>query len=290
MVVMAVTDAEPLHRAAPLWVKVLLAAGFAVAGWVVASLLGGLTASADDTPQADPHPAKEHAHAPAPGGGLLGGLVGGTVNTLVGTVDQVTTTVTGTLSTTVTGTVGTLTGTVGNLTSTVGNLTNTVTATTDAVIQPVTSTLIAPTPSVAKQQQTTKAQTRIETVPQSAAPAVAPTPPPAPAPALPATVTAQQPLKHKQTTSPAVAPKTQQPVSDQLVQAKKGQPAPSPNDPGGQFCNAVAAHDGGGNTKHALAILGARSGIAQLASIGVPRQVTQVDNSRDAALPTTSPD
>jgi outer membrane biosynthesis protein TonB len=268
MVVMAVTDAEPLHRAAPLWVKVLLAAGFAVAGWLVAGLLGGLTASADEIPQDDqPLPAKHHEHAPAQGG-LLGGLVGTTVTTLVGTVDQVTTTVTTTVST-VTTTVDTL---------------------TTAVVQPVTSTLVAPITTAPKQHETTvtKPQTRMETVPQQAAPAVTPAPLPAPAPAVPGT--AQQPVKHKQLPSPRVTPKTQQPVSEHLVQAKSSRPGPAPSAPDDQLCSAVAAHDGGGNTKHPLAILGARTGVAQLASIGVPRRPTQVDNSRDAALPTTSPD
>ncbi|TVT25697.1 hypothetical protein LWP59_01820 [Amycolatopsis acidiphila] len=272
------TDAEATHRAVPLWAKVLLAAGFAVAGWLFAGLLGGLTASADEAPQGDQYtPAKHHEHAPAQGG-LLGGLLDTTLTTLVSTVDQVTTTVNTTVNT---------------VTSSVDTLTTTVTATTDAVVQPVASTLIAPLTSAPKQQETTastvtKTETRIATVPQETVPAAAPAP--RSAPALPATVVAEQPVKHDQLPSPAVAPKTQAPASDHLVQAKNNQPVPAPSAPGGQSCSAVAAHDGGGNSKHSPAILGARTGVAQLASIGVPRRHAQVDNSRDAALPTTSPD
>jgi hypothetical protein len=279
MVVMAVREAEAEHRAAPLWVNVLLAAAFAVTGWLVAGLFGGLAASADETPQGDHHPPAEtkHHHAAPHQSGLLGGLLDTTLTTLVSTVDQVTATVTTTVNTTVS-----------TVTSTVDTVTTTVTTTANAVVQPVTSTLVAPVTTATKQQETTAAtQTRSETVSPEPAPVVAPALPPAPVPAQPATLGPQQAVKHKQ---PRPAAHPQATVSEQVLQAKDTQPTPLPSSPGGPSCTAVAAHDGGSNTKHPLAILGAGTGVAQLASIGIPRRHAQVDNSRDAALPTTSPD
>lgn len=273
----AVTEVEPAHHAVPLWGKVLLAAGFAVAGWIFAGLLGGLTASADEIPQNEPHhPAKhrEHGHEQR---GLLGGLVPTTLTSLVGTVDQVASTVTTTVNT---------------VTSTVDTLTTTVTTTTTAVVQPIVGGFVPPT-TVPKLHPGTggTAPTRVATAPQpQPAPVARSAPQTTPAPALPVTVAVQQPVKNKQLLSRAVAPRAQQPVSEQLFQGKKNGPAPVPSAPDGQSCTAVAAHDGGGNTKHPLAIFGMRAGAPRVASIGLPRRHTQLDNSRDAALPTTSPD
>lgn len=273
MVVMAVRDAEAGHRAAPLWVKVLVAAGFAVAAWLVAGLLGSLTASADEAPLGDQHTPAETTHhqKPPQQGGLLGGLLDTTLTTLVSTVEQ------------------TVNTTLGTVTNTVDTLTTTVTETTNTVLQPVTATLAPPAPATTKQQEPTESgatrQTRIETVSPEPAPVV----PPAPQPAQPVTVVPQQIVKYK-LPPPAAAPYQPATVSAPIAQPEDRHPAPLPSAPGGQSCSAVAAHDSGGNTKHPLAILGARSGAAQLASIGVPRRHAQVDNSRDAALPATSPD
>lgn len=278
MVVMAVREAEAGHRAAPLWVKVLVTAGFAVAAWFVAGLIGSLTASADEAPLGDQHtPAETTYHQKSPQQrGLLGGMLDTTLTTLTSTVDQVTTTVNTTL---------------GTVTNTVDTLTTTVTETTNTVLQPVTATLAPPAPAAPKQQEPTEtaagSQTRIETVSPKPAPVVPPAP--QPAPAQPVTVVPQQTVEHKQP-QPTAAPYQPATVSAHLAQPKDRHPAPLPSVPGGQSCSAVAAHDSGGNSKHPLAILDARAGATPLASIGVPRRHAQVDNSRDAALPTTSPD
>ncbi|TNC28514.1 hypothetical protein [Amycolatopsis alkalitolerans] len=257
-------DAEVTHRAVPLWGKLLAAAGFAFAGWLVAGLLGGLTASADETPQGtEPTLAGQVTQAQ---GGLLGGLLTTTVSTVEHTVDALTSTVTATVQT----------------------VTTTVTETTTTVVQPVTAALApAPAAPAPKQHATTK-QTRAASAPPKAV-STPPAPKPAPVPDRQAAVVTQPSLEHPQPPRPAAAPSTPAPVTEHVVRAKNPLPVP-PSAPGGQACSAVAAHDGGGNTKHPLAVLTTRSGIAALAPIGVPRRDAHAGNSREAALPTTSPD
>jgi hypothetical protein len=274
MVVVAVRDAKTAHRTVPLSVKLLLATGFTVAGWLISALLGSATALADEPPTGTDTGQHQHATAEHKGhakvaqvksGGLIG-LIDTTLTTLAKTVDHVANTVTGTVTSAV--------------------------ATADtAVVEPVTTTVLASTaPAPARHGSASTTRSRVEVTttetPQAVAPAtvapIAQTPRPAAAPQ-------QSVVKHRPTSLPHVIPHFAAPAHP--VDAHGTGPAPVPTTPGdGQFCGIAAAHDGGNNSKHPLAILGARTGTTPIQSIGVPRQHTFVDNSRDAALPTTSPD
>ncbi|MTD58726.1 hypothetical protein [Amycolatopsis pithecellobii] len=252
-------DAEVPQRLVPSWGRVLLVAGFAFAGWLLAGLLGSAVASAEEPPQAD-----------RPAAGQAGGLLGGLLTTVTTTVQELTATVHTTVST---------------VTSTV---TTTVTETTKTVVAPVTSAP-ARTTAPAPEKHKTTTQSRVDPV-VTEKPVLRQVPRPAPVRAV--TVASQPPVGHKQQPArpAAVPPVRQAPVSENPVQAMTDPPAPTPSTPGGQFGSAVAAHDTGNNSKHPLAILGARGGVAQSAPIGVPRRHAQAGNSREAALPTTSPD
>jgi hypothetical protein len=276
MVVVAVRDAKTPHRAVPLAVKLLLATGFAVAGWLITALLGSPSASADEPPTGidtgQHHTAAEHKQhakaAPEKPGGLIG-LIDATLTTLVKTVDQVANTVTGTVTSAV--------------------------ATADkAVIEPVTTTVLAPAPARHETTSTTRSRTEVTTTTgpsQAVAPAtVTPVASPVAQTPQPAAAPLQQPVvKHRPASLPHVI--SHFAALAHPVDAHGTAPAPAPTSPSdGQFCGIAAAHDSGNNSKHPLAILGARMGTTPVQSIGVPRQHTFVDNSRDAALPTTSPD
>lgn len=271
---MAVTDAGIAHRAVPLWAKLLLATGFAVAGWLLSAMLGGYTASADEaTTNTD-----DTAVQPAAQQGLLG-LLNTTVTTLTNTVHS-------TVSTTVT-----------TLTSTVNQVTAAVTTTTSAVVTPVTTALSTPVATTTKKTSTadepaTKVQTKADTTTEqvAAASAHAATEAPAPAaapvhaaPAQPQTVKQREPVARQVVHAPVSATVV-------TVQPRDDSPAPAPASPAGQVCGISTAHDGGNHSKHPFAILGACTGTAPLAAIGAPRRDACEENSRDAALPTTSPD
>ncbi len=280
---MAVSDVKRTSRAVPLWARVLVAAGLAAAGWLLAGLLGGPAASADELPQGGEPDTSEHAQQR----GLLGGLLGGTLDTLTNTVEQVTST----LQTTVTA-----------VTQTVGGLTTAVTETTNAVVQPVTETLRAPVTTTPKHQDTentretgeSAVQTRIEREPE---PVRAEAPAPertVSAPATPAVASApeEHQVRHREhPVAPAPGPRTEQaPVADHTVHADRDVPAPVPSGPAGQVCGVAPAHDGGSGSKHPLAILGTGVVTPELSPAGIAPRPTSTGGSRDAALPTTSPD
>ncbi|MBB2933589.1 hypothetical protein FHX82_000609 [Amycolatopsis bartoniae] len=218
--------------------------------------------------------ATQHAH-PAAQGGLLGGLLGATLNTLTSTVEALTTTV----QTTVDTVVLTVQDTVGTLVTTTG-----------AVVQPVTSVLTV----TGTQPETTTAttvETRIETVPvetQTAQVPQASQPAPSAEPVL--VVVEQHRPSVKHTDKQATTSRGRTAAGEPAFQARNDLPAPVPDSPAGQVCTIAPAHDGGSNTKHPHAILGTRTNADALSALGVQRPQDVVGNSRDAALPTTSPD
>ncbi|NKQ55063.1 hypothetical protein HFP15_19455 [Amycolatopsis sp. K13G38] len=267
-------NADSAHRTMPLWAKLMLTAGFAVAGWLLAAALGASTASADEPSGHDTTTAPQ----PGPARGL-GQLVGGTLNTVPGTVDTV----------------------LGTTLSTVQTVTGVVTATTQTVVTPVVETVVRPATDAvaavtapATKQKTVTTETRADVtrapvvVHETGKPAVA-----APAQAAPAPST---PIAHREAAVPKPSHARRAPAVPPVsaitnpVRIRDEAPVPAPVQPQGQTCGVTVSHDNGGNSKNQPAILTTRAASADLLLAGTPRRATFLDSGRDPALPTTSPD
>ncbi|HVW43513.1 MAG TPA: hypothetical protein VHC18_19405 [Amycolatopsis sp.] len=265
-------DVQTAHRALPLWAKLLLTAGFAVAGWLLTTALGGFTASAAESP--NPNTTHDTGHGPG-----LGRLLGGTLTTLTDTVRTTVDTTLTTVTSTVTTTVTTVTNVADTATETVAPVANT-------VLRPVTSSTAAPKHAKTS-GSTTVTQTRADTTPAER-PSIVVTPPSAAAvPLAHAEPAAPQPSRHQARPVTAVS-KATGPAPD--VQARDGAPEPAPTQPSAPSSAVSVSHDSGGTSRHPLAILTTHASAADLQSAGSPRRGTFVDSSRDPALPTTSPD
>ena len=281
-----VRDAETAHRALPLWAKILVATGFAVTGWLLAATLGGFSASAAESPDQDTTSQDTRTdQVPA-----LGQVLNGTLTTLSDTANATLTTSVDTVSTT-------LTTTVNTVTATMGTVTNVVDTTTDAVVAPVTNTVLQPvTAGPARSTGTktantapvtaTRADTRATTTTAHTA-AAPPSPEQAPVPALRAEPAAPQPMR-QQPRQAVTPPKTTE--TAHTMRARDGAPSPLPTQPPAQTGGITVSHDNANNGKNPLAILTKHAGPTDLLPVGTPRSNTFVDSGRDPALPTTSPD
>jgi hypothetical protein len=268
MVVVAVRDAE-IVRAVPLPVKMLVAAGFALACWLLCALSGNLSAAADDqsttvgtahygSPGLQP---RELMFLRAPETGLLVPL--GSSTAVADTVDQVRTSVTGSVTNTVAtaGTAGT------------------------ALVAPVSTILAPPQPVLVPAAQPANSAPRLRVAntasPRLIAPASRSTPP---QPLIGKAAAPYPPAEQRR----ATAPRHQ--AHAHTVEFRGTVPAPAPAAPGSQFCGIAVVYDGGSNIKHPPAILGGSAGVPRPHSIGVSRPETCAETGRDQALPTTSPD
>lgn len=304
-------------------VKLLVAAGIAIAGWLLAGAFGGATASADDcqceTGHALTQPQRESDSDQDSNEqkqqGLVGTLTGNVVDPLVTTVTGVTGTVTSALPKPLGATVQ---QTLTTVTGTVTAVTDQVAATTDAIVAPVAGKLVQPivdkvvapaTDAVVTPVTNTLSPHRGTTDPGtgSGTPArqVAPSVPASSPPATPAEPAAHQtaPARAEQATvvvkaganRPAPAKTASQPdnAAEYSTVHATGQdnlPAPAPGLPGSQLANFVPTQDNGSNTKSPLGAIGAVTGAPQLTPAGLSIGHALDDNSREAALPTTSPD
>lgn len=294
-------------------VKLVVAAGIAAAGWLLAGALGGGTASADDSPLDIGH-SPSHIQRTAKGDkqpqgpGLVGTLTGGVVNPVVGTVGNVTGTVTGalpqplgtTLQNTVTKVTGTVTAATGQLAATADGLVRPIAG---GLVQPIVDQVVAPvikpvttvlTPAPAH-RSTKPAVPAAPSAPTSpATPPAAPAQPPAPQAAAtqtePATVVVKDAALHQ--ASARTAAQLTDDVQRSAVHAdgKSGQPAPLPDLPGGDSGTATPAHDNGGTGKSAPEGTSSVATASRFTSPGLSTGHALDDNSREAALPTTSPD
>jgi hypothetical protein len=259
MVVVAVRDAETGGRAARLGLRMLFAAGVAIIAWFFGALLGSFTASANEAvPHPDPNAAKGAGSEP-----VLLARVTGTLTGLVSEVDQAATHV------------------------------------TTAAVEPVRVTIdravAAPVPLIqllpAPQLTSAPALPRFDAPePRAATPMASAI---VSAPSLSAGYArpegkAHQPIEHRRTfLSPSVQPPEK---SAEGTDGLDTTPAPPPVKPGDQTVAVAVAHDAGGTGKHPFAVLGSRPAPADLRPGGVAASHGVVPGSRDAALPTTSPD
>lgn len=259
MVVVAVRDAGNGARAARLGLRVLVAAGFGLAAWIVGMLLSGPTASADETQPAGGHDQTPRHNLAAPK--LLSGLA-----------DK-------------------LTGVIG----TVGQVTTELTQITQAVVEPVQTTIELPAVQtllplgthIGDHHPVKSGGPRPDEGPARAEVLDPPPPPPDVAPAAVTSALPQHPSKPRRVTGVQLTQSVARP--DSTTHARQTDPAPPPLRSGDQAIGVAATHDGGAG-KHPFIVLGPRLIGADLRPGGVAagRHVPHI--SRNAALPTTSPD
>lgn len=263
MVVVAVRDAGTGARAARLGLRVLVAAGFGFAAWVLSALLSAPAASASAAQPLDGL-LQPPGHSPAQPKlftGLTSALTG-----LVGTVDQV-----------VKG----------------------VTTVTSSVVEPVTDTVVqtglAPVGSLLPSGHLPSISSGIPTVlpphQQSgvpAEPAFDAKQPPVAAPASPVRPVRPHAIVHRGVTAVPLTQVVTRHNGD--THARKTDPPPPPARNGDQTIGVAAAHDGGGAGKHPFIVLGSRFPGADLRPGGVIAGRDVPHLGRNAALPTTSPD
>ena len=256
-------DADTAHRAARLGLRLLLAAGFALAAWFAGSLLGNFTASAGESPhRPDPHPAHPAEHGTQP---KLLAAVTGTLTGLAGTADHVTNEVAERVS--------------------------------GAVTKPVNSaiedTVLAVVPAlrpVLREPATVAVEPRQEASAPAASSAVAPVTAQAPRPAagpFRSSNIGQAPVH------PLRSPWSSVARSGKPADAVDGQgttPALPPAGTGGQAIGVTACHDTGSGGKHPLAVLGSSVSRADFRPSGLAVGQHILYDGKNAALPTTSPD
>ncbi|GLY63801.1 hypothetical protein [Amycolatopsis taiwanensis] len=279
---MAVRDAGISARAARLGRRVLVAAGFGFAVWIIGALLSGTSASADEAQPAGGHdrPPRHDLHD-LPGPNLLTNLTG---------------TLTDTLTNTLTGTLTSLVGTVGQVAGQLTQVTQAVVAPVQTAIDlpgstvetllPLDTHTEVPLPGKSTWSRPDEGSTRDEVL----APPPPPPPPPLPAPVPAPIVTAvpERPSKPRSVTDIQFTQSVARP--DSSTHAHQTDPAPPPMHSGDQTIGVAASHDGGGAGKHPFIVLGPRLIGADLQPGGVAAGRHMPHHGKDAALPTTSPD
>lgn len=267
MVVVAVRDPGTGGHAARLGLRLLLAGGFAVAAWAVGALLGTFTAAAHEAPHGPDNHGAPGETEPTPMAAVTGKLTG-----LAGTVPGVTTEVTGAVAPPVDTTLD-------------GNVLTPVQA-----IAPLTSlSPLGPfrhrTGALPRSSLGALGSKALE---RAAAPPLA-APPPAETPPPQAAGVGQERSRHAHFAPRRhAAPHVGTPVHD--VNTRGSRPAPAPLRTGDQVAGVAAAHDTGGNGKHPFAVLGSRPAPVDLRPSVRAIGHDVLNDGRDAALPTTSPD
>lgn len=268
-VVVAMRDAiSARHSARPLPVelKLLLAGGFVLAGWLLTAVLGAPSAAADEAPSEPDTVATQQQP------NLLG--------TVTGLVDVVTDTVNTTLSA---------------VTDTAESTLTTVTETADEATQPITGivdetvqTITPGTPDRSEPAETGA----VDSEPAVADPAPAP-PAPAEPPAQPPAEPAPAPVHAVTHHAPAVK-QAEAPVQDQNIpdpsRADNAPPAPAPTDPGDPGVVITVSHDPGNGGRDLLAVLGPRASADPVQPIVGALTSGFVGMGTVAGLPPTSPD
>ncbi|UQS22144.1 hypothetical protein L1857_04565 [Amycolatopsis thermalba] len=257
------------HSARPLPVelKLLLAGGFVLAGWLLTTVLGAPPAAADEAPsEPDTVAAQQQPN-------LLGAVTG-----LVGEV---------------TGTVGT---TLSAVTETAETTLTTVTETADQATHPIveivgqTVQTVAPDAPSEPVEPEPVAKTEAEPVitqPAAAAPKSAPPAPAEPTPAEPMHAVAHHAPAVKHADAPAPPRHLDLPVP---VRADNGPPSPAPTDPGDPGVVITVSHDSGNGGRDLMAVLGPRTAAEPVQPIVGALTSGFVGMGTEAGLPPTSPD
>jgi len=252
------------HSARPLPVelKLLLAGGFVIAGWLLATVLGAPSASADQAPS-EPDTATSQQQP-----SLLGTATG-----LVGAV---------------TGKVGT---TLSAVTTTVDKTLSTVTETADQATHPIVGIVDDTVETITPAKPATTAPARVEPVVKTASePAVTKAAAPQPAPPA-AKEPAVAPVRHHAlvAATPKPEPAHRQAVADP-VHAGSVPPAPAPTDPGDPGVVITVSHDSGNGGRDLLAVLGPRASTESVQPIVGALTSGFLGAGTEAGLPPTSPD
>ncbi|GHE98432.1 hypothetical protein GCM10017786_34180 [Amycolatopsis deserti] len=253
-------------RPLPVELKLLLAGGFVLAGWLLTAVLGAPSAAADEAPsEPDTVAAQQQPN-------LLG-----TVTGLVGTV---------------TDTVGT---TLSTVTETAESTITTVTETADQATAPIVEIVDQTVQTVAPKAPSEPAEpepvAKTEAEPpltQSApAPKSAPAPPAAPAPVEPAHAVVHHAPAVEHAEAPA--PPQDQDVPDP-ARADSAPPPPAPTDPGDPGVVITVSHDSGNGGRDLMAVLGPRASAEPVQPIVGALTSGFVGMGTEAGLPPTSPD
>ncbi|GAB3585178.1 hypothetical protein GCM10027445_62330 [Amycolatopsis endophytica] len=252
-------------RPLPVELRLLLAGGFVVAGWLLCAVLGAPAAAADEAPsEPDTTSVQEQP-------GLLG-----TVTGLVGAVTE-----------TVDHTLATVTGVV---TSTADQATEPIAAIVDTTVETITPT--TPETSAAPEDEpvTKAAKTEpaaVETT--TATTATAPATPVEPAAAPVHHVVHQAPAAaHRPAPTPPPPPPP--PNVPDAPRAGNAPPPPAPTSPGDSGCAVTVSHDTGNSGRDLLAVLGARTSPLAVQPIVGALTCGFVGMGTEAGLPPTSPD